>query len=117
MTKKDFQKKFPDVHMQTLETSVVLSRAHIEQHILKLVKALDTGLLYYEYNGRIAKIFTSDRMKIEIDKMIPGYEVLNQNTGKIGRIVSEKPYIMGCQMCVTVDFDGDKEAYDCNFFI
>lgn len=117
MTKKDFQKKFPDVRVQTIETSVVLSRADIEQRVLGLVKALDTGLLYYWYDGRIVKIFTSDRMKIELDKMIPGYEVLNQNTGKIGRIVSEKPYIMGCQMCVTVDFDGDKEAYNCEFFI
>lgn len=117
MTKKDFQKKIPDVRVQPMKTSVVLSRADIEQCVLGLVKALDTGLLYYWYDGRIVKIFTSDKMKIELDKMIPGYEVLNQNTGKIGCVVSEKPYVMSCQMCVTVDFDGNKEAYDCDFFI
>lgn len=117
LNKTYFQKKFPDVSVQIMETSAVLSRADVEQRVLGLVGALDTGLLYYWYDGRIVKIFTSDKMKVELDKMIPGYEVLNQNTGKIGRIVSEKPYVMSCQMCLTVDFDGKKESYDCAFFI
>ena len=30
MNKKDFQKKFPDVKLQELETKVVLSRAQVQ---------------------------------------------------------------------------------------
>lgn len=52
MNKKDFKKKFPDVKLQQLVTEYVFSRAKVEETVLKLVKGLDTGLVYYEYDAK-----------------------------------------------------------------
>lgn len=49
MNEKDFQKKFPDVKLQELETKVVLSRAQVQECVIGLIRLLDTGLLYYDY--------------------------------------------------------------------
>ena len=108
MNEKDFQKKFPDVKLQELETKVVLSRAQVQECVIGLIRLLDTGLLYYDYSSRTIRVFTSDKIKAEIDKMIPG---------KVGTIISGEPFIICGQMCVTVDFDGNKDAYDCEFFV
>lgn len=117
MNKKDFQKKFPDVKLQELETKVVLSRAQVQECVIGLVKSLDTGLVYYDYSCRTIRAFTSDKMKSEIDRMLPGYQVVNLHTGKVGKVISDEPFIICGQMCVTVDFEGKKDAYDCEFFI
>lgn len=63
MNKKDFKKKFPDVKLQQLVTEYVFSRAKVEETVLKLVKGLDTGLVYYEYDAKTIKVFTSDTFK------------------------------------------------------
>ena len=117
MNKKVFQKKFPDVKLQELETKVVLSRAQVQECVVGLIRSLDTGLLYYDYSGRTIRVFTSDKIKEEIDKMIPGYQVIHPHTKKTGTIISDEPFIICGQMCVTVDFDGKKDAYDCEFFV
>lgn len=117
MNKKYFQKKFPDVKIQELETKVVFSRAQVQECVIGLIRSLDTGLLYYDYSCRTIRVFTSDKIKAEIDKMIPGYQVTNPHSGKVGTIISDEPFIICGQMCVTVDFDGNKDAYDCEFFV
>ena len=117
MNKKDFQKKFPDVKLQELETKVVLSRAQVQDCVIGLIRSLDTGLLYYDYSCKTIRVFTSDKIKAEIDKMTPGYQVVHPHTGKVGKIISYEPFIICGQMCVTVDFESKKDAYDCEFFI
>lgn len=117
MNKKYFQKKFPDVKLQELETKVVLSRAQVQECVIGLIRSLDTGLLYYDYSSRTIRVFTSDKIKAEIDKMIPGSHVTHPHSGKVGTIISGEPFIICGQMCVTVDFDGNKDAYDCEFFV
>lgn len=49
--------------------------------------------------------------------MIPGSHVTHPHSGKVGTIISGEPFIICGQMCVTVDFDGNKDAYDCEFFV
>ena len=117
MNKRDFQKKFPDVKLQELETKVVLSRAQVQECVIGLIRSLDTGLLYYDYSCKTIRVFTSDKIKAEIDKMTPAYQVTHPHTGKVGKIISDDPFIICGQMCVTVDFEGKKDAYDCEFFI
>lgn len=117
MDKIDFQKKFPDVKLQELETKVVLSRAQVQECIIGLIRSLDTGLVYYDYSAKTIRVFTSDKIKEEIDKMIPGFQVAHPRTGKVGKVISDAPFIICGQMCVTVDFDGNKDAYDCEFFV
>ena len=52
VTKTTFKKKFPDVKVQKLQTSVVFSRQKVEETVLKMCDSLDTGLLYYNYSNR-----------------------------------------------------------------
>lgn len=52
VTKTTFKKKFPDVKVQKLQTSVVFSRQQVEETVLKMCNSLGTGLLYYNYSNR-----------------------------------------------------------------
>lgn len=115
MEKNYFKKKFPDVELQELTTKVVLDRTQVQECVIGLIKSLDTGLLYYDYSNRTIRVFTSDKMKSEIEKMTSGSQVTH--SGKVGTIISDEPFLVCGQMCVTVDFDGNKDAYDCEFFV
>ncbi len=59
VTKTTFKKKFPDVKVQKLQTSVVFSRQQVEETVLKMCDSLDTGLLYYNYSNRWITVYTS----------------------------------------------------------
>ena len=74
------------------------------------------GLVYYEHCGCNITVFTSDKMKAELAKMIPGYQVTDSNTGETGTIVSEK-YIVCGNYCVRVEFPSGTDVYDCDFFV
>lgn len=52
VTKTTFKKKFPDVKVQKLQTSVVFSRQQVEETVLKMCDSLGVGLLYYNYANR-----------------------------------------------------------------
>jgi hypothetical protein len=117
MNKKDFQKKFPDVMLQQLTTAFVFSRAKVEETVLKLIKGLDTGLVYYEYDSKTIKVFTSDTFKNCLDGLKKGDQVLNQNTGIVGTVISEVPFLISGSLCIRVDFDGNVDAYNCDFFM
>lgn len=117
MDKKDFKKKFPDVKLQQLVTEFVFSRAKVEETVLKLVKGLDTGLVYYEYDGRTIKVFTSDTFKFRLGCMKKGDTVLHQHRGIIGTVISDEPFIICGSLCIRVEFDGKEDAYDCEFFM
>ena len=117
MEKNYFKKKFPDVELQELTTKVVLGRTQVQECVIGLIKSLDTGLLYYDYSNRTIRVFTSDKMKSEIEKMTSGSQVTHPHSGKVGTIISDEPFLICGQMCVTVDFDGNKDSYDCEFFV
>ena len=105
MNKSTFKKQFPDVCLQDITLEKVLSRKDKEEIVLKLVTGLNTGLIYYQDEGRALKVFTSYRLKHAIDRMAKGSEVLDENKGLVGTVISEHPFICGCEMCIRVDFE------------
>lgn len=78
MTKQDFIKKFPDVKVQQFETDTVLSKQEIKEMVKQFTNSLDMGLIYYEQCGCNVTVFTSDKMKSELNKMKPGYQVTEE---------------------------------------
>lgn len=117
MNKQSFKKKFPDVCLQDITFDDILSRSVVESKVLELVAGLDTGLIVYESSGRKLKVFTSDRLKSQLENMIKGYQVLDENTGIVGTVTSEKPFICSCEMCVRVDFGKGADVYACTYFL
>ncbi|WP_148477738.1 hypothetical protein [Parabacteroides johnsonii] len=93
-----------------------LSRKDKEEIVLKLVTGLNTGLIYYQDEGRALKVFTSYRLKHAIDRMVKGSEVLDENKGLVGTVISEHPFICGCEMCIRVDFGESSDVYACSYF-
>lgn len=116
MNKQKFEKHYPDVCVQEATFKHVMSRSGIESFVMKLVESLETGLLGYEDDGDSVKIYTSDLHKNDLDKMVHGKEVIHPHTGEIGQIMSEKPFICGCEMCIRVQFKDSSDIYSCLFF-
>lgn len=116
MKKQDFKKSFPDVCVQEITFEKVISRRDIEDKVIKLVNGLQTGLLAYESYGKKLNVFTSYRFKDKLDKMIKGYRVLDENTGLVGTITSEEPFVCSAEMCVRVSFGETSDVYACTYF-
>lgn len=118
MKKQDLKKSFPDVCVQEITFEKVLSRKDIEDKVIKLVEGLQTGLLGYESSGKEMKVFTSYRFKDKLDKMVKGEQVLDENTGLVGTIMSEEPFVCAREMCVRVNFGfaGSSDVYSCAYF-
>lgn len=116
MEKQDFKKSFPDVCVQEITFKPFLSRKDIEDKVIKLVEGLQTGLLYYESSGRKLKVFTSYQLKDKLDKMVKGEQVIDENTGLVGTITSEKPFVCSHEMCVRVSFGENSDVYSCIYF-
>jgi hypothetical protein len=117
MNKKHFQKKFPDIKIHKHPTTYVVGPAKVKETVLKLVKGLNTGLVYYEYDGNTIKVFTSDTFKTRLESMKKGDRVLDQNRGIVGTVISEEPFPICGSLCIRVDFDGKADAYNCDFFM
>lgn len=117
MTKKDFIKKFPDIKVQQFETEYVLSKHEIMDIVEQATKSMNMGLVYYEHRGCSITVFTSDKMKAELAKMVLGFQVTDPNTNEEGIITSDKPFLMGGEYCVNIDFLSDSGAYSCEYFI
>lgn len=116
MTKNDFIKKFPDVKVQHLQTKCVFSSQEVIDTVVSALDFLGYGLIYFEKSGCDITVFTSDKMKSELDKMNPGYQVTDPNTGEVGTVVSDKFIVCG-NYCVRVKFPSGEDVYDCDFFI
>lgn len=116
MIKEDFIKKFPDIKVQQFETDTILSKQEIMDIVEQATKSMDMGLVYYEHCGCSITVFTSDKMKAELAKMLPGYQVKDPNTGETGTIVSEKFIVCG-NYCVRVVFPSGEDVYDRDFFV
>lgn len=117
MKLQDFKKKFKDVAVQKLQTKQVLSRAAIQDVVTGFIDGFGTGLVFYEYYGKDITIYTSEIFKNNLMTLEKGSQVLDENTGKVGTVVSDKPYIMCGELCVRVDFGGDIDAFSCKYFM
>ena len=116
MNKLTFKKQYPDVCMQDITFDNILSRKMIEDEVAQLVNRLNTGLLGYESSRRKLKVFTSYQFGAKLRTMTKGAQVLDENTGLVGTIVSDQPFICSCAMCVRVDFGFGSEVYACTYF-
>nr|DAN19695.1 MAG TPA: hypothetical protein [Caudoviricetes sp.] len=119
VTKTTFKKKFPDVKVQKLQTSVVFSRQQVEETVLKMCDSLGVGLLYYNYSNRWITVYTSEKMKRALDSMKPGSEVFHEHYGAYGKVMSDKPFVICGELCIRVNFGGMPEggAYSCTCFV
>lgn len=120
VTKNTFKKQFPDIKVQKLESKVVLSHRQVEETVTGMCQSLGMGLVYYERSGKNITVYTSDKMKAALDGMKKGASVLYHEEDVSGTVTSEEPYIMGGELCVTVDFSGTaigSGAYSCTSFI
>ena len=48
--------------------------------------------------------------------MIKGEQVLDENTGLVGTIMSEEPFVCSAEMCVRVSFGETSDVYACTYF-
>ena len=53
----------------------------------------------------------------KMDKMVKGAKLTDPNTNEEGTVTSDKPFLMGGEYCVNVDFPSDSGAYSCEYFI
>lgn len=49
--------------------------------------------------------------------MVKGAKLTVPNTNEEGTVTSDKPFLMGGEYCVNVDFPSDSGAYSCEYFI
>lgn len=80
-------------------------------------KSMNMGLVYYEHRGCNITVFTSDKMKNALDKMVKGFTVIEPNTGEEGIVLSDKPFLNCGKYCVRVEFPGEEFIYSCEYFI
>lgn len=118
VTKNTFKNKFPDVKIQRLETKVVFSKREVEKTVVDMCNMCGLGLLYYESSGKKITVYTSEKMKQELDLMIVGAELTDKNTGEKVRVVSDEPFIVGGEYCIRIQYPGGSEdVFSCEFFV
>lgn len=109
-------KKFPDVKVQQFETKFIFSSQEVIDTIVPALDFLGYGLIYYEKSECNITVYTSDKMKTFLDKMEPGFQVTDPNTGETGTVVSDKFIVCG-NYCVRVQFPSGTDVYDFDFFV
>lgn len=118
VTKNTFKKKFPDVKVQKLETECVFSKSEVNKVVIDMCTMCGFGLIYFEYNRKIITVYTSEKMKRALDGMCKGEVLLDENTGQLVKIISDKPFIVGGEYCIRILFpNGEEDIYCCEYFI
>ena len=117
MKKDDFLDKFPDVKKYVLVHHKVLNHIEIKDFVEQMMSLMNTGLIFYQSQGRKITCFTSDKMKDALDKMVKGAKVVDPYTGEEGTITSEKPFLICGEYSINVDFKSESGAYSCEYFI
>lgn len=115
--KNILKKKFPDVHVQHLTLNQVYSRADVEKKVTEFAEMFGEKVIAYECSGTKLSIYTSCIFTQKLESLKKGDNVLEPHTGKVGVIVSEKPFFCACNLCVRVDFGGTDDVYDCRCFM
>lgn len=118
VTKNTFKKKFPDVKVQKLETAVVFSKEEVKKTVIEMCNMCGFGLIYFEYNRKVITVYTSVKMKHELDGMRKDATLLDENTGQIVKVISDEPFIVGGEYCIRIQFaNGKEDIYSCEYFI
>ena len=115
---KRLKKKFPDVCKQVFELFDVESRSEIEPRVLKFSEMYHHKVIAYEVHfGRIIYAFTSGIFTEKLASMKKGDTVVDSAIGRVGVIVSDKPFFCSCTLCIRVDFGDTSDVYDCAYFM
>lgn len=111
------KKKFPDVCKQVFDFDCVFSRSEVEDKVIQFSETFGQQVLVYVQSGKRVVIYTSQIFTDKLKAMQKGDTVLDSNTGRVGVIVSDKPFFCGCTLCFRVDFADSSEVYDCAYFM
>lgn len=119
VTKNTFKKKFPDVKVQRLETKTVLSKREIEKIVINMCNLCGFGLLYFESSGKKITVYTSEKMKKELENMKKGAELkVHTEDGKPMIVISDEPFIIGGEYCIRIQLpNGTEDVFSCEFCI
>lgn len=94
----------------------IYSLKELDQAVLNVTQLMNTGLVYYQHNGKKVSLFTSVDFKKRLDKLIAGAKVMTRD-GRVAIIDSEKPYIVCGSLTVRATVGTETDVYDCNFFV
>lgn len=113
----------PDIIKAKLYFDKIMSKAQIEDKILKLETVLGGMVLHYEYCGRKLEMLYSPMMKrLWDEKGIAGSKVrfiqkdvagnIIDDMCKEGVLLSGGTFFVSCDRCVSVSFGKGSESYD-----
>lgn len=111
------KKKFPDVCKQVFDLEYVFSRREIEDKVLQFSEIFGQQVIAYTQSGKRVCIYTSQIFTDKLKSMKKGDAVVDSTIGRVGVIVSDKPFFCSCTLCIRVDFGDTSDVYDCAYFM
>lgn len=111
------KKKFPDVCKQVLYFEYVFSRREIEDKVIQFSDKFGQSVIAYTQSGKRLFLYTSQIFTDRLKAMNKGDTVVDSAIGRVGVIVSDKPFFCSCTLCIRVDFGDTSDVYDCSYFM
>ena len=111
------KKKFPDVCKQVFDFEYVFSRREIEDKVIQFSDTFGQSVIAYTQRGKRLCIYTSRIFTDKLKSMRKDDTVVDSAIGRVGVIVSDKPFFCSCTLCIRVDFGDTSDVYDCAYFM
>ena len=111
------KKKFPDVCKQVFDIEYVFSRREIEDKVIRFSDTFGQSVIAYTQSGKRLCIYTSKIFTDQLKSMRKDDSVVDSAIGRVGVIVSDKPFFCSCTLCLRVDFGATSDVYDCAYFM
>ena len=111
------KKKFPDVCKQVFDFEYVFSRREIENKVIQFSITFGQSVIAYTQRGKRLCIYTSRIFTDKLKSMRKDDTVVDSAIGRVGVIVSDKPFFCSCTLCIRVDFGDTSDVYDCAYFM
>ena len=115
--RKHLKKKFPDICKQVLDFEYVFSRREIEDKVIRFSDTFGQSVIAYTQSGKRLCIYTSQIFTEKLKSMRKDDTVVDSAIGRVGVIVSDKPFFCSCTLCIRVDFGDTSDVYDCSYFM
>lgn len=110
-------KQFPDVCKQVFDFEYVFSRREIEDKVIQFSDTFGQSVIAYTQSGKRLCIYTSQIFTEKLKSMRKDDTVVDSAIGRVGVIVSDKPFFCSCTLCIRVDFGDTIDVYDCAYFM
>lgn len=115
--RQHLKKKFPDVYKQVFDLEYVFSRREIEDKVIQFSDTFSKSVIAYTQSGKRLCIYTSQIFTEKLKSMKRGDTVVDSAIGRVGVIVSDRPFFCSCTLCIRVDFGDTSDVYDCSYFM